>query len=111
MFQDMTINNFAFACAVDESPAYFTYENETMLVIQSKAHAKSRKSDFERIEPFMEGLISHESVHVVTKKLEGAAISDSIDDLEVIVKRHGTKYQVTLNNILFSQDASGIVTP
>lgn len=107
----MTINDFAFACAVDESPAYFTYEYEIMLVIQSKAHAKSRISDFERIEPFIEGLISHESIHVVTKKLEGASISDSMDDLEIIVKRHGAKYQVTLNNILFAQDASGIVTP
>ncbi|NAL77804.1 hypothetical protein [Nitrososphaera sp. AFS] len=103
----MTISDFAFACAVDESPAYFTYENEIMLVIQSKAHAKSGLSDFERIEPFIEGLISHESIHVATKK----AISDSIDDLEIIVERNGAKYQVTLNNILFAQDASGIVTP
>ena len=107
----MTISDFAFACAVDESPAYFTYENEIMLVIQSKAHAKSGLSDFERIEPFIEGLISHESIHVATKKLQGAAISDSIDDLEIIVERNGSKYQVTLNNILFAQDASGIVTP
>ena len=107
----MTINDFAFACGIDESPAYFTYEQETMLIIQSKAYAKSGMSDFERIEPFIEGLISHESVHVVTKKLEGAATSESIDDLEIIVRRHGGRYQVTLNNILFAQDASGIVTP
>ncbi len=107
----MTINDFAFACAVDESPAYFTYEDESMLVIQSKAHGKSGMNDFERIEPFIEGLISHESIHVVTKKIEGAAISDSIDDLEIIVNRNGAKYQVTLNNILFAQDASGLVTP
>lgn len=107
----MTINDFAFACAVDESPAYFTYEKETMLVIQSKVHSKSGMSDFEKIQPFIEGLISHESIHVVTKKLEGSATSDSIDDLEIIVRRDGGKYQVTLNNILFAEDASGIVTP
>jgi hypothetical protein len=68
-------------------------------------------SDFEVIQPFVEALISHESVHVVIKKLEGANISDSLDDIEIIVERDGVKFQVTLNNILFAQDTSGIVTP
>jgi len=107
----MTINDFALACAVDESTAYFTYEGETMLIIQSKYHAKLERSDFEVIEPFIEALISHESVHVVIKKLDGAYVSDSLDDMEIIVERDGLKFQVTLNNILFAQDMSGIVTP
>ena len=111
MVSDMTINDFAFACAVDGSPAYFTYEGETMLIIQSKDHARSRQNDFEVIEPFVEALISHESIHVGIKKLEGGEISDSLDDIEIIVEREGLKFQVTLNNILFAKDASGIVTP
>ncbi len=111
MLIDMTINDFAFACAIDDSPAYFTYEGETMLIIQSKDHAKSQRNDFEVIEPFVEALISHESIHVAIKKLEGSNISESLDDIEIIVERQGLKFQVTLNNILFAQDKSGIVTP
>ncbi|HEX5978562.1 MAG TPA: hypothetical protein VFY68_14865, partial [Nitrososphaeraceae archaeon] len=79
----MTINNFALACAIDESPSYFTYHNQIMLIIQSKNHAEHKTSDFEYIEPFIEALISHESIHVVIKKLEGADISDSLDDIEL----------------------------
>jgi hypothetical protein len=45
------------------------------------------------------------------KKLEGGEISDSLDDIEIIVEREGLKFQVTLNNILFAKDTSGIVTP
>ena len=105
----MTINEFALACAVDESPAYFTYENSTMLIIQSKNHAKSDVNDFNYIEPFIEALISHESIHVILKKLEGANISDSLDDIEIIIERDGAKFQVTLNNMLFAKDMSGIV--
>jgi hypothetical protein len=109
MSDDMTINDFAFACAIDDSPAYFTYEGKTMLIIHSKNHAS--RNDFQVIEPFVEALISHESIHVAIKKLEGGEISDSLDDIEIIVKRQGLKFQVTLNNILFAQDKSGIVTP
>jgi CRISPR/Cas system CMR-associated protein Cmr5 small subunit len=107
----MTINGFALACAIDESPPYFTYDDHTMLIIQSKNHAKSKIDDFQYIEPFIEALISHESIHIVIKELEGGKTSDSLDDMEVIVERQKTKFQVTLNNILFANDMSGIVTP
>jgi hypothetical protein len=107
----MTINGFALACALDESPAYFTYDNETMLIIQSKSHAKSKINDFDFIEPFIEALISHESIHVVIRKIEAANTSDSLDDIEIVIERNGTKFQVTLNNILFATDNSGIVVP
>ena len=107
----MTINDFALACSIDESPAYFTYFNQTMLIIQSKNHAKSKKHDFEYIEPFVEALISHESIHVALKKLEDEKISDSLDDIELIVEHNGTKFQVTMNNLLFAKDMSGIVFP
>jgi len=108
---DMTINDFALACAIDESPAYFTYDKETMLIIESKHEAKSATNDFGSIEPFMEALISHETVHVAINELEGGSISDSLDDLEIIVERDGVRFQVTLNNILFARDMSGIVLP
>jgi hypothetical protein len=105
----MTINDFMFACALDESPPYFTYEGQTMLIIESKEHATRNINGFQYIEPFIESLVSHESVHVAIKQLEGAEVSDSLDDMEVIVEREGSKFQVTLNNMLFAKDRSGIV--
>ncbi|MGA9297744.1 MAG: hypothetical protein WBV72_10085 [Nitrososphaeraceae archaeon] len=105
----MSINDFAFACALDESPPYFTYEKQTMLIIESNENAIRNINGFLYIEQFIESLISHESVHVVIKNLEGAEISDSLDDVEVIVDRDGSKFQVTLNNMLFARDRSGIV--
>jgi hypothetical protein len=96
---------------VDESPPYFTYHNETMLIIQSAQDARAEVNSFESIEPFIDALISHESIHVVIKELEGGDISDSLDDIEVIVEYNGTKFQITLNNILFAKDNSGIVLP
>jgi hypothetical protein len=102
----MTINDFMFACALDESPPYFTYEGQTMLIIESKEHATRNINGFQYIEPF---IVSHESVHVAIKQLEGAEVSDSLDDMEVIVEREGSKFQVTLNNMLFAKDRSGIV--
>ena len=105
----MSINDLAFACALDESPPYFTYEKQTMLIIESNENAIRNINGFLYIEQFIESLISHESVHVVIKTLEGAEISDSLDDLEVIVDRDGSKFQVTLNNMLFARDRSGIV--
>ena len=105
----MSINDFAFACALDESPPYFTYEKQTMLIIESNENAIRNINGFLYIEQFIESLISHESVHVVIKNLEGAEISDSLDDLEVILDRDGSKFQVTLNNMLFARDRSGIV--
>lgn len=105
----MSINDFAFACALDESPPYFTYEKQTMLIIESNENTIRNINGFLYIEQFIESLISHESVHVVIKNLEGAEISDSLDDLEVIVDRDGSRFQVTLNNMLFARDRSGIV--
>jgi len=106
----MTINDFVFSCATDDVPAYFTYEGENMLIVQSKDGAKNKKNDFEKIDAFMSALVSHESVHVVITKLVNGQISDSLDDVEIIVERHGKKFQVSLNNMLFSTDFSGIIT-
>jgi hypothetical protein len=107
----MPINDFALACAIDKSPPYFTYENETMIIIQSEQDARSGVNSFSMIEPFFDALISHEAIHVAIKSLENAAISDSLDDLEVVVEHGGKRFQVSLNNILFAKDNSGIVLP
>ena len=106
----MTINDFVFSCATDNVPAYFTYEGENMLIVQSNEGAKQKKNDFENIEGFMSALISHESVHVVITKLVNSQISDSLDDVEIIIERFGKKFQVSLNNMFFSTDFSGIIT-
>jgi hypothetical protein len=107
----MAINDFALACSVDGSPAYFTYEKETMLIIQSAQDAKTSVNSFEYIEPFVGALVSHEAIHVAIKKLEGDDASESLDDIEVIVDHDGRRFQVTLNNILFAKDESGLVMP
>ena len=70
----MPINDFAFGCALDESPPYFTYEDQIMLIIESKENAIKNINGFLYIEPFIESLVSHESVHVVIKNLEGPEI-------------------------------------
>ena len=82
-----------------------------MVIITSKETSVSGSSDFDEIEPFMDSLIAHESIHVVIARIEGTEVSDSLDDIEVIVERNGHKFQVTVNNILFATDSSGIVTP
>jgi hypothetical protein len=107
----LPINDFVLACAIDNSPAYFTYEGTTMMIITSQETSRSGSSDFDEIEPYMDSLVAHESIHVIIGRIEGSEISDSLDDLEVIVERNGHKFQVTINNILFATDYSGIVTP
>ncbi|MEO9294743.1 MAG: hypothetical protein ABI347_03990 [Nitrososphaera sp.] len=107
----MAINDFALACAIDGSPAYFTYNGETMLIIQSAQDARSGTNSFAYIEPFMGALVSHEAIHVAIKKMEGDETSESLDDIEVIVEHNGRRFQVTLNNMLFARDESGLVLP
>ncbi|MFQ5941003.1 MAG: hypothetical protein ACE5KA_04815 [Nitrososphaerales archaeon] len=107
----MCINEFTVACAIDGSPPYFTYEGETMLIINSEELERQRISGFQAVEQYMEALISHESIHVIIKKLIDEGTSDSLDDLEVIVRQRGLAFQVTLNNIAFATDMSGIVLP
>ena len=105
----MAITDFSFACAVDDVPAYFTYDKDTMLIIQSKSSAKRGKSDFQNIEKFIPALISHESIHVVVARIENNSISESLDIIEVIVEVDGRRFQVSINNILFANDNSGFV--
>ena len=107
------INDFAFACSIDGSiVGYFTYHELTMLIVLSEQEARTGVNNFIKIaEPFMEALISHESIHVVINKLEGLRISDALDDVEVIVERDGMRLQVPLNFIHYASDDSGIVLP
>lgn len=107
----MCVNYFVVACATDGSPPYFTYEGEAMMIINSEEREKRGTSGFLKIEPYMEALISHESIHVVIKKLVDEETSDALDDLEVIVRHRGLVFQVTLNNMAFARDRSGIVSP
>lgn len=108
----MAINDFALACSIDGSPHFsFTYHEETMVIMQSEQDAKARKGSFVEIDSFMGAFVSHEAIHVAIKKLEGDNASESLDNIEVIVEHDGRRYQVTLNNILFAKDVSGLVMP
>jgi hypothetical protein len=113
MDHDMAINDFAFACSVDGSiVGYFTYHKQTMVIVQSEQEAKERVNNFVNIaEPFMEALISHESLHVIIRRLENIEASDTLDEVEVIVERGGIKLQVPLNFIHYATDNSGLVLP
>jgi hypothetical protein len=113
MDHDMAISDFAFACSIDGSRVgYFTYHNQTMVIVQSEQEAKGGVNNFARIaEPFMEALISHESIHVTIRKLEGTEASDTLDEIEVIVKRGDIKLQIPLNFIHYANDNSGLVLP
>jgi hypothetical protein len=106
----MSVCDFVLACSIDDSPGYFTYDNnDTMLIIQSKSSAISNQSDFNYIEPYIELIISHECLHFIIKTLESSIVSEKLDDLEVIVNRNSKNYQVTVNNMLFASDNSGLV--
>ena len=106
----MSICDFVLACSIDDSPGYFTYDNnDTMIIIQSKSSALSNQSDFRYIEPYIELIISHESLNFVIKRIEGSLVSEKLDDLEVIVHRSAKNYQVSINNLLFASDNSGLV--
>ena len=106
----MSVCDFVLACSIDDSPSYFTYDNDdTMIIIQSKSSALASHSDFYYIEPYIELLVSHESLHFVIKKIQGTRESEMLDDLEVIVYRNTKNYQVTINNMLFASDNSGLV--
>jgi hypothetical protein len=105
------IDDFTFACAADNSPGYFTYEGNTMVIIQSAQDAQSGIRSFEGTEPFMALVVSHESIHVVLRRLEGDQVSESLDDVEVIIDHHGRKVQLTINILAFAHDNSGIVHP
>jgi hypothetical protein len=106
----MCVSDLVLACSIDNSPSYFTYDNgDTMIIIQSKSSALANQNDFYYIEPYIELLISHESLHFVIKKIEGSLESEKLDNLEVIVHRNGKNYQVTINNMLFASDNSGLV--
>jgi hypothetical protein len=110
---NMAINDFAFACSIDGSiVGYFTYHKQTMVIVQSEQEARAGVNNFVRIaEPFMEALISHESIHVIINKLEGIEASDRLDEIEVIVERGDIKLQVPLNFIHYASDNSGLVLP
>ena len=106
----MSVCDFVLACSVDDSPSYFTYDNDdTMIIIQSKSSALANQNDFYYIEPYIELLISHESLHFVIKRIEGSVESEMLDNLEVIIHRNAKNYQVTINNMLFASDNSGLV--
>lgn len=111
----LAINDFALACAIDGSQdSYFTYHKETMLIVLSPKDAMAAaggNSSFAHIEPFMDALVSHEAIHVAIKKMEGDAASESLDDIEFLVWYRGREVAVTLNNMLFAQDRSGLVLP
>jgi hypothetical protein len=107
--ESMCINDFAFASAIDDSIPYFTYENCTMIIINSKKNAILGINGFINVEPHIEALISHESIHTILARLEGTDVSDALDDIEVIIVYKGLKFQITINNLAFARDTSGLV--
>ena len=81
------------ACSYDDSQEYCTYDNPeyfqnelvgySLMLIQSKYSEINKLNSFNHIEKLIERVISHETIHVVIKKLEGKETSDKLDDLEI----------------------------
>jgi tetratricopeptide (TPR) repeat protein len=107
--QELYLCDFALACSIDDSSAYFTYHKDTIIIVQSKSSALSNQSDFYYIEPYIELIISNQSLHFVIAKIENSMVSAKLDDIDVIVHRNAKNYQVSINNLLFASDNSGLV--
>jgi hypothetical protein len=106
----MSICDFVLACSIDDSLGYLTYDNDdTIIIVQSKSSAISNQSDFDYIEPYIELIISHETLHFVIKRIESSIVSEKLDDLEVTVVRNAKRYQVTVNIMSYASDNSGLV--
>ena len=108
----MCIDDFILACSIDGSPDdYFTFHKNSLILMQCKTNALYNINHFHAFIPFMESIISHESIHVVIEKLENIKISESMDNLELELQYKETKVLTPINNMLFDNDICGLAIP
>ena len=117
----MGIIDVTVACSYDDSQEYCTYDNPeyfqneligySLMLIQSKFSGTNGINGFNHIENLIERVISHETIHVVIKKLEGKELSDKLDDLEISFPIGNGKIHIIKMNFLgYANDNTGLVT-
>lgn len=108
------------ACSYDDSQEYCTYDNPeyfqneligySLMLIQSKFSEINKLNSFNHIEKLIERVISHETIHVVIKKLEGKETSDKLDDLEISFSfGMGKTHIIKMNFLGYATDNTGLV--
>lgn len=109
------------ACSFDESQEYCTYDNPeysqnkligySLMLVKSKFSEMNGLDSFGHIESLIERVISHETIHVVIKRIEGQEASDRLDDLEITFPVGGGKIHIIRINFLgYASDETGLVT-
>ena len=109
------------ACSFDESQEYCTYDNPeysqnnligySLMLVKSKLSEMNRLDSFGHIESLIERVISHETIHVVIKKIEGQETSDRLDDLEITFPvGRGKIHIIRINFLGYANDETGLVT-
>ena len=117
----MGIIDVSVACSFDESQEYCTYDNPeysqneligySLMLIKSKSSEVNGKNSFGHIESLIERVISHETIHVVIKKMEGQEASDRLDDLEITFPvGRGKTHIIKMNFLGYANDETGLVT-
>ena len=117
----MGIIDVSVACSFDESQEYCTYDNPeysqneltgySLMLIKSKFSEVNGLNSFGHIESLIERVISHETIHVVIKKMEGQEASDRLDDLEITFPvGRGKTHIIKMNFLGYANDDTGLVT-
>jgi len=117
----MGIIDVTFACSFDDSDEYCTYDNPiqienfaigySLMFIESKEDNKNNSTSFRNIEDLVERVISHETIHVVIKSLEGTETSDKLDDLEIPFPIGiGKIHLIRMNYLGYADDNTGLVS-
>ncbi|MDQ6723842.1 MAG: hypothetical protein M3Z01_06205 [Thermoproteota archaeon] len=109
------------ACSYDDSQEYCTYDNPkyfqneligySLMLIQSKFSEINGLNGFRHIENLIERVISHETIHVVIKKLEEREVSDKLDDVEISFPLgNGKTHLIKMNFLGYANDNTGLIT-
>ncbi len=117
----MGIIDVTVACSFDDSQEYCTYDNPlyfqnqligySLMLINSRFSELYGPSGFGHIDGLIERVISHETIHVVIKKLEGTEISDKLDDLEILFPLgRGKTHIIKMNFLGYASDNTGLIT-
>lgn len=117
----MGIIDVTFASSFDDSQEYCTYDNPisiensstgySLMFIESKEDNQNKIVSFRNIEGLIERVISHETIHIAIRKLEGVLTSDKLDDLEIpFPMRIGKIHLIRMNYLGYANDNTGLVT-
>jgi hypothetical protein len=79
-------------------------------LIISRDAEKSKTPSFRLVESLIERVISHETIHVVIKKLENQETSDELDDFELLYPiGAGKAHLIKMNFLGYANDNTGLI--